>query len=979
MGGKKTISTSETRVEALQLQSSAYGVTIGLLYGVNRIPGNMIWYGGFLATPHVESQSSGKGGGVKTENTTFTYSASVMLGLCEGVVTAIPRIWRGKQLYADGASTALAQLGLSLATGTLGQSTWPYLTTSFAPQAIGYSGLAHIYAQDYSLGNSAQVENHSFEVVGQQAYSISGLIPDADPAAITADALTHVRYGSGFPAGQLQVAAWSTYCRAANILLSPALTEQMQAGEFLDRMCRLTNTGPVWTATGLKMVPYGDTALAANGSVYTPDLTPVYDLTDDDFVPASAGADPIKVTRKSPSDAHNHIRVEFRNRANLYNIELAEAKDSANIDAYGLRSAPILQAHWIADVAIARQVAQTLLQRALYIRNTYAFQLPWTRALLEPMNLVTLTDSALNFSQLPVRVLEIDEDADGYLDVLAEDFPLGIAHAAQYPSQAGAGFQHDYNAAPGNVLPPYFFEAPIERTTTGLEVYAAVRGTGPDWGGCRVWTSLDGVTYKDSGVQYGGARYGTLTGPIASGNLPVVINGGQLLSGSATDSLNLATLCYIGGANPEYLAHAGAALTGALAYTLSGLTRSAFATSGDAHLMGDAFVRVDDALAKSGPLDLALIGQTIHFKFTSINVYGRNEEALENVADYTYLVTGAMVKLPPPDVSALFINGSVLSWPAVAAVDLAGYHIRYVPGTQVNWAAGQPLHQGLVTDSPYVLAAPLPGLNTFMVVAADALGNESAVVASVASTGALQLAGNTLESWPQAPLFEGAIVGGTVVAGELLADTSGSLFWGADSSLFWGDGTGLFWNPVSYGEMTYSFSVGVSSAGALVMDAIIDGAVVTVEMRRSSGGLFWGDGTGLFWGTGAGLFWPPNPNEWEPWPGQLNVQAGEFFEFRVTTAAGSVQGRIALLTPYLDVPTVEDYVDDAAVSSAGTRLTLGQTFRAITNIQLTVQQDGGTGVTTRLADKLATGPLVQVLDVTGTAVAGTVDARVKGY
>jgi hypothetical protein len=50
MGGK-TISTSETKIEALQLQSSAYGVTIPVVGGKTRIAGNLIYQTDFKAVP----------------------------------------------------------------------------------------------------------------------------------------------------------------------------------------------------------------------------------------------------------------------------------------------------------------------------------------------------------------------------------------------------------------------------------------------------------------------------------------------------------------------------------------------------------------------------------------------------------------------------------------------------------------------------------------------------------------------------------------------------------------------------------------------------------------------------------------------------------------------------------------------------------------------------------------------------------------
>lgn len=75
--GSTTISTSEQRIGALTIQSSAYGLPIPLFWGQTRITGNMIWYGDFKAIAHTTKQSSGgKGGGVTTQNTTYTYTTA---------------------------------------------------------------------------------------------------------------------------------------------------------------------------------------------------------------------------------------------------------------------------------------------------------------------------------------------------------------------------------------------------------------------------------------------------------------------------------------------------------------------------------------------------------------------------------------------------------------------------------------------------------------------------------------------------------------------------------------------------------------------------------------------------------------------------------------------------------------------------------------------------------------------------------------
>lgn len=736
MSGGSTISTSETRIEALQLQSSAYGVTVPVVYGTTRVSGNMIWYGDFKAIAHTTTQSSGGkgGGGVTQENTTYTYSASVMMGVCEGSITAIPRIWKDKQVLVDGATTALAQLSMSLATGAEGQSTWAYLS-SFTPtggtigsQALGYSGLSYVYAQDYALGNNASCVNHSFEVRGKLYGGVAGSA-DANTALVASDVLTNARYGAAFPSAQLVTTDWSNYVLAAGLLTSPALTEQMPASEFVAKICALTNTAPVWTGGQLKMIPYGDTTLSANGATYSPSVTPLFDLTDDDFTP-SEGNDPIKVVRKSQADAYNHFRIEFLNRANFYNPEISEAKDSASIDAFGLRSADVVKAHWICDATVARTVVQQLLQRSVYIRNTYEFNLPWTRAMLEPMDLVTLTDSGLGFTKLAVRVTDVAESELGDLTVVAEDFPVGVAHAALYTSQAGAGFQHNYSAAPGNVATPKFFEAPVTLTLTGLEVYAAVMGTSADWGGCRVWVSLDGTNYKDKGMIYGGARFGTITGAVSGGVLPVSIGNGQLISGSAADASNLSTLCYVGGAAPEYLAYTTATLTGALAYNLGGLNRNAYGSNpaASAHTNGDLFVRVDSAIAKSGPLDLSLIGKTIYLKFTSFNIYKSAEQSLADVVAYSYAITGSMALLAPAAVTGFTTVAEGFGIRASCNANPEPDVVRYEYRLGASWAGGSVLTAAGGTT--YLWAVQVTGSYTLWVSAVDAFGNYGAPVSS---------------------------------------------------------------------------------------------------------------------------------------------------------------------------------------------------------------------------------------------------------
>ena len=51
-----------------------------------------------------------------------------------------------------------------------------------------------------------------------------------------------------------------------------------------DIPAKATNSAFVWSSGTLTLVPYGDTDITANGYTYTAPSSPLYDLTDDDFL-----------------------------------------------------------------------------------------------------------------------------------------------------------------------------------------------------------------------------------------------------------------------------------------------------------------------------------------------------------------------------------------------------------------------------------------------------------------------------------------------------------------------------------------------------------------------------------------------------------------------------------------------------------------------------------------------------------------------
>lgn len=640
MGGKSsTITSAEERILSLQVQQSSQGLTLPVIYGRTRVAGNLIWYGDFVTIEHkTTTRQGGKGGGgVTQEDIKYTYEAAVMLALCEGEIQGVGRIWREKEKF-----DSLAQLRLTLMRGGDEQPLWTHLQQAkHQDQALNYSGTAYLCSPNYELTKSAQIYQHNFEVIGKLCYS--GNIPDANPREIVLDLLTNQRYGCGFPSQNIgDTDRYSNYCRAVGIFLSPAYTEQGEAQRNISELLEQTNSAAVFSQGRLKIIPYGDGSYSGNGAVYVADNKAVYDLTDDDFI-VSGAQDPVKVERKTNADAFNQIQVEYLDRDNDYNVAIAEVKDQANIEQYGLRPKDAVKMHGICDAKVAQKVAQQLLQRALYVRNEYEFKLGWKYCLLEPMDIVTLTDAGLGLNKTPVRITEIEEDEEGVLSVKAEDYPVGVYTVSEYPTQPSLGYSADYNVSPGNAHVPVIFEAPLQLTGGEPQIWLATAG-GDMWGGAEVWVSTDGDSYTRVGAVNHKARFGSLTDSLPNGavfdrtnTLGVEISAGQLTGGTEQDSRDLLTLCYVDG---EFLAYADAELKGVGRYTLGNLTRGAYGSTIDAHAAGSRFARIDEALFKYA-VPRNWIGRTVWVKLVSYNVFSGGIQDLAEVPAYSYTIKGA--------------------------------------------------------------------------------------------------------------------------------------------------------------------------------------------------------------------------------------------------------------------------------------------------------------------------------------------------
>lgn len=154
------------RLNDLAVQVSSYGNPITRLWGTHRIAGNIIW-----ATELVEheSEQGGKGGGASYS--TFSYTCSFAVALCEGEIDGVRRIWADGKLICDiSTSNTGNQIGFTASSFVVYHGTEAQMEDPTIQAHIGntpaYRGQAYCVFSDLQLekfGN--RIPNLTFEVV----------------------------------------------------------------------------------------------------------------------------------------------------------------------------------------------------------------------------------------------------------------------------------------------------------------------------------------------------------------------------------------------------------------------------------------------------------------------------------------------------------------------------------------------------------------------------------------------------------------------------------------------------------------------------------------------------------------------------------------------------------------------------------------------------------------------------------------------
>jgi hypothetical protein len=723
----------------LQLQTASSALPIPIIYGITRAAPNLIWSGNFQTYPEY-SQSSGKGGGGGQQVSGYTYSTALAFAIGEGPITSIGTVYKGRGLHNP------SEFYFSTFTGTTPQAPWGYLGASFPAAALAYQGTAYAASSFFNLGESASIESIAFEVYGRLYPTCVVNAHDADPALVIGDYLTNAQYGVGFPSASLDATSlygasgdgsYQTYCQAMCLAFSPCLADQETASTTLARWLQLTNATAIWSGGRLKIKPFGDASVTGPlqggaSATFVPNIAPVMDLGDDDFIHDDSN-DPLLVARVDPYAAANLLRLEALDRSNQYSATPVEARDQNAIELYGLCVGSTITAHEICDLKIASISAQLILQRGLYVRNSYSFRLSWDYCLLEPMDIVTLTDPGLGLARTPVRIIAIEEDASGLLTITAEEFPGIVATAPTYAVAGATNTPINRNVVPAPVNPPVIFEPPSDLTAGAAQVWLGLSGgtsgaADSNWGGAAIYVSSDNASYAQIGAISAPARQGVLSSAATASTTSLSVSFAES-SGVVTLVGTTPVNAYLDG---EIVSFSGATLTAPNAYTLTGVRRRLYGMNGGAHAMSAAFLLLDGAVFKYN-VPAASIGQPLFLKFASFNIFGAAMQDLSTCVAYPVTPIG----------SGLF--GPVAQEIAVGASMDDGLASAGVGETDSFGLASDPyveaIDMGLASDGASSLAVAAGGTGATSAIAARTSLGAAAAGANADITSLTLLAG----------------------------------------------------------------------------------------------------------------------------------------------------------------------------------------------------------------------------------------------
>lgn len=566
------------RLTDLSVQTSTYGNAIPFMVGPeNRAAGNVIWSSGLIETVHKKKSKGGKGG-PSVEQTTYTYSASFAVALCDcskrGPIVGIEKIWANKKIVYDATGSTTpdnAGLWASLAVylGDFTQTPDPTIEAKLGVGNVpGYRGTAYIVFNNFQLAD-----------YGNRLPTIEILVRADDDMSFSG-ALYKIITICGFDPNTVSVG------QVPGSLRGFMIGNQSSGTGAIQPLALVGDFDTAQVGGGLRFKPR---EYAASASVELDELGGHQDGQD--------RPPPLKWTRSPETSLPREASVTFPDPGRDYQVSTQTARRQTGSSQNNLSQ----QVAIVMDTDTGRKTADRMLWEAWTSRATSEGATTDHLRGMEPgKSYCVLTPAGMESLSLKSK----RRGANGVIELeLARD------RAAVYQSTA-SGIAAPVPIQVVNVPGPstiMLLDIPIlDDADDDTGFYYLVDGQSTGFRGANVVRSEDGgLTYDQVEPVGYEAQLGTIdalgdgvTATFDNVNVVRVTlddSRDQLESVTELDVLNGKNLCWIGGADGEdgeLLQFTTATLVSAGVYDISGLLRGRFGTeyATGTHAPGERFV-----------------------------------------------------------------------------------------------------------------------------------------------------------------------------------------------------------------------------------------------------------------------------------------------------------------------------------------------------------------------------------------------------
>ena len=552
------------RLDDLRLQTSTYGAFIPRIYGTVRAECNVIWGTNYVEHVTTEKQGGGGkggGGGGEVTTTSYTYSVSFAVGICQGPIQSLGRVW------ADGKLIDLSKHSYILYYGTETQNPDPFIEgIEGAGNVPAYRGLAYIVFKDFYVtdyGN--RIPNLSFEVT-HAIHDLKAIVDE-----ISRDAGLEA---SEFDAASLEGITVPGYI-ASGEKTRRSQVEELQMLYVFDGVERngqaVFRTRDFTKVTAVSLDEMGVSEQASSAGFYTVTRMDEREL-------------PARLTIKylsADKDYQQGVMTAFR--------QITESRNEKTLDA-----------GFVLTDSAAKFLADTRLYEAWIGRTKYEFSLGSRYAHILPGDILEL--ALVDNRKVLVVVSKTAYGKPGIIKIQAESTYSGtyvVATRAVDP-------EPEVQPAPAaTAVTAEFLDIPrLPGDANAADDTMYVAATAEVYYGASVFRSNDnGLTYSLSLYRIPQATMGVTSSALGSGptafwdnanTLDVVLASGTLESRPALDVLNGFNAALVG---EEIIQFTTAVLMADKTYRLSGLLRGRLGTEHKvaSHGVGDRFVLLSSA------------------------------------------------------------------------------------------------------------------------------------------------------------------------------------------------------------------------------------------------------------------------------------------------------------------------------------------------------------------------------------------------